>query len=82
MRIPPAKMTKIQRETFWEHKKAATPETAGKAFITEKDVKDKEPWSKSSFRLDPAGRNVIAIMRHLGRIKEVRGGGHTRMVII
>ncbi|TPX61497.1 hypothetical protein PhCBS80983_g01098 [Powellomyces hirtus] len=82
MKIPPAKMTKNQRDLFWEHKKVATPETTGKAFVTEKDVKDKDLFSKSTFRLDPSGRSVIAIVRHLGRLKEVRGGGHTRLVIL
>ncbi|TPX72121.1 hypothetical protein SpCBS45565_g00672 [Spizellomyces sp. 'palustris'] len=82
MRISPPKMTKNQRDVFWEHRKAATADTTGKAFITEKDVREKGQWSKSAFRLDPTGRSVIAIMRHLGRIKEVRGGGHSRIVIV
>ncbi|KAI8822697.1 uncharacterized protein EV422DRAFT_410532 [Fimicolochytrium jonesii] len=81
--LPPSKMTKPQRDIFWEHKKHHTPETKGKMFITEKDVaRDKEVFSKSAFRLDPMGRSVVAIMRALGRIREVRGGGCTRMVVL
>ena len=59
--------------------------SAGWLFIfvhLQKDIKDKHPWSASTFKLDPAGRSVIAILRHLGRIKEVRGGGHTRLVVL
>ncbi|RKO90412.1 hypothetical protein BDK51DRAFT_52106 [Blyttiomyces helicus] len=82
LRFPQAKMSKEQRDIFWEHRKADVEETKGKTFITEKDIKDKERWSKSEFRLNPVGRSTIAIMRHLGRIKEVRGGGHTRIVIM
>ncbi|KAI9011148.1 hypothetical protein BC832DRAFT_323953 [Gaertneriomyces semiglobifer] len=82
LRIPVARMTKPQRDIYWEHKKISTPETSGHAFVTEKDVKDKDIFSKSSFRLDPAGRTVVAVLRHLGKIREVRGGGHTRLVLI
>ncbi|KAJ3018840.1 Spindle and kinetochore-associated protein 1 [Thoreauomyces humboldtii] len=82
LRIPPGKMSKHQRDLFWEHKQLATPETAGKAFVTEHDVKEKDRFSDCGFRLDPAGRLTVGIARHLGRIKEVRGGGHTRLVVL
>ncbi|KAJ3117632.1 Spindle and kinetochore-associated protein 1 [Phlyctochytrium bullatum] len=80
LRIPPQKMSKAQRERFWEHKKQETGETKGKAFVTEQDIK--ENWAKAAFKLDPAGRGVVAAIRHLGRIKEVRGGGCTRIVVM
>ncbi|KAJ3159288.1 Spindle and kinetochore-associated protein 1 [Geranomyces michiganensis] len=51
-------------------------------FVTEADVRDKAWFSRSAFRLDPHGRAVVGILRHLGRVKEVRGGGHTRIVIM
>ncbi|KAI8851789.1 hypothetical protein BC829DRAFT_441127 [Chytridium lagenaria] len=73
LKLPQPKMTKVQRERFWDHKKLIMEDTKGKAFITEKDIK--ENWSKSAFKLDPVGRGVIAAIRHLGRIKEVRGAG-------
>ncbi|KAI9105626.1 hypothetical protein DFS34DRAFT_20260 [Phlyctochytrium arcticum] len=81
LQLSPPKMTKPQRDVYWEHKKIATNETKGKVFVTEKDTKDKAGWSTSAFRMDPTGRSVVAIMRHLKRIKEVRGGGHTRLVV-
>ncbi|KAJ3095584.1 Spindle and kinetochore-associated protein 1 [Phlyctochytrium planicorne] len=80
LKIPQPKMTKPQRERFWEHKKLITEETKGKAFITEKEVI--KNWAKANFKLDPAGRGLIAALRHLGRIKEVRGGGQTRIVVL
>ncbi|KAJ3195136.1 Spindle and kinetochore-associated protein 1, partial [Dinochytrium kinnereticum] len=43
LKIPQAKMSKPQRERFWDHKKLITEETKGKAFITESDVK--ENWA-------------------------------------
>ncbi|KAJ3047076.1 Spindle and kinetochore-associated protein 1 [Rhizophlyctis rosea] len=82
IKMPHSRMDKTQRDVYWEHKRAMNEETKGKAFVTEKDIKDKHPWSASTFKLDPAGRSVVAILRHLGRVKEVRGGGHTRLVVL
>ncbi|KAI8614430.1 hypothetical protein BC830DRAFT_1127462 [Chytriomyces sp. MP71] len=92
LKIPHAKMTKPQRDRYWEHKKSCNDATKGKAFLMEREVK--ENWwvatstkaaaekSGGSFKLDPNGRSVLALIRHLGRIKEVRGGGDTRIVIL
>ena len=78
----PQKMSKLQRSIYWEHKQLATAETKSRVFVTEKDLKDKSGgWTESGFKFDAVGRNVVAILRHLGRIKEVRGGGHTRIVL-
>ncbi|KAJ3299760.1 Spindle and kinetochore-associated protein 1 [Borealophlyctis nickersoniae] len=82
LRMPHAQMKKSERDTYWEHKRSATQETKGKAFVTEKDIREKKGWSTSAFKLDPQGRTVVAIARHLGRLKEVRGGGHTRLVVL
>ncbi|KAI8927125.1 hypothetical protein BC831DRAFT_511077 [Entophlyctis helioformis] len=84
LKMPQSKMNKIQRSIFWEHKQLATAagaDTKGRVFVTEKDLKDKTGWTVSAFKFDAVGRNVIATLRHLGRIKEVRGGGHTRIVL-
>ncbi|KAH6601688.1 hypothetical protein BASA61_001892 [Batrachochytrium salamandrivorans] len=83
LRMPQPKMSKLQRTIYYEHKQLATPETKLHVFITEKDLKDKAGgWTESGFKFDAVGRNVIAILRHLGRIREVRGGGHTRIVLL
>jgi len=55
-----------------------TKETKGYLFIVDGDIKT----STKKFKLDPTGKSVLIILRHLGRIKEVRGGGHTRYVIL
>ncbi|KAI9325912.1 hypothetical protein DFJ73DRAFT_867782 [Zopfochytrium polystomum] len=80
LRIPQAKMNKIQRDRFWEHKRVANESTKGHAFVTEKEIK--ENYAKTLFRLDPVGRSFIAIARHLGRVREVRGGNCTRIVVM
>ncbi|KAI9331837.1 hypothetical protein BDR26DRAFT_869783 [Obelidium mucronatum] len=94
LKIPHAKMNKLQRDRFWEHKKSCNEATKGKSFLMEREIKDAW-WSSGAvngrpdknglglgFKLDPLGRNVLALARHLGRIKEVRGGGDTRIVIL
>ncbi|KAJ3042272.1 Spindle and kinetochore-associated protein 1 [Rhizophlyctis rosea] len=82
LKTPQSQLNKSQRDVYYEHKRSSNDDTKGKAFITEKDIKDKHSWSASTFKLDPAGRSVVAILRHLGRIKEVRGGGQTRLVVL
>ncbi|KAJ3078875.1 hypothetical protein HDU99_000336, partial [Rhizoclosmatium hyalinum] len=73
------------------HKKSSNDATKGKAFLMEREIKEnwwagsatgKDKSAVSCFKLDPLGRNVLALIRHLGRIKEVRGGGDTRIVIL
>lgn len=34
------------------------------------------------FKLDPLGRSILAILRHFGRIREVRTPGVVRFVIL
>ncbi len=59
-------------------KKSVNRETEGCLFVTDQDVKKaKQP----AFRLDPTGRAVMSILRHLGRIRESRGGGVTRFIL-
>lgn len=36
----------------------------------------------SAFKLDSTGRATLAIMRHLGRIKEMRSSGVIRYLVI
>ena len=57
-------------------------------FITEADIKAAMQASamKQStgavFKLDPLGRSILAILRHFGRIREVRTPGVVRFVIL
>ncbi|KAJ3169988.1 hypothetical protein HDU87_000510 [Geranomyces variabilis] len=94
LRVAPSRMNKRQRELLWEHRKlepavvqaissdAHSSSPHPPPFVTEADVRDKAWFSRSAFRLDPHGRAVVGILRHLGRVKEVRGGGHTRIVVM
>ena len=50
---------------------------SGHIFVTDEDVK----CSKKLFRLDPVGRATIAVLRHLGLLKESRGKGLTRFIV-
>lgn len=36
----------------------------------------------SAFKLDSTGRAILAIMRHLGRIKELRSLGIIRFMVV
>jgi Spindle and kinetochore-associated protein 1 len=62
-------MSKAEREMFWQHKEASGPETKGKTFVCESDLREHK-WSKSKFTFNAVGRNVITILRHLGRVRE------------
>lgn len=82
LNIPQSKMTKSQKDIYWEHKELGTEETKGKMYLLEKDLQKRAWSSKSPFVYNAAGRNLIVILRALGKIKEVRGSGHTRIVVI
>jgi hypothetical protein len=79
--IPQAKMTKMQRDLFYEHKESNTDETRATKFILESDLREHK-WSASKFSFNAIGRNVLTILRHLGHIKEIRGKGKTRIVLV
>jgi hypothetical protein len=81
LHMQPTKMAKWQRNVLQQQKECGTDETKGLAFITEKELQEKHSWTKSQFVVNAVGRNVIAILRSLGRIKEVRGSGQNRICI-
>ncbi|GBC03727.1 hypothetical protein RclHR1_00530002 [Rhizophagus clarus] len=68
------------KQKYWEYKGADNEETRGKDFITENDLKTTN--QKINFKMDANGRAIISILRHCGKIKEVRGGGQIRYVVI
>ncbi len=63
-------------------------EVQDRYFITEADIKAAMQNSASKqngapvFRLDQLGRSILAILRHFGRIREVRTPGIVRFVIL
>lgn len=86
LRQNPAKLPPDQRQKYYDWKDCETEETAGKFFVTETDLKAalgaKGGTPAATFKLDSTGRAILAIMRHCGRIKEVRGSGMIRFVLL
>lgn len=91
LRQNPAKLPPDQRQKYYDWKDCETEETVGKVFVTETDVKTAlgakgGPGGPgvpgTTFKLDSTGRAILAIMRHCGRIKEIRGNGMTRFVVL
>lgn len=80
----PAKLNGEARQRWYAMRETETEETTGRWYVTETDLKNALAGnaSNSGFKLDSTGRAVLAILRHLGRIKEVRGGGVIRYVYL
>lgn len=81
LKANPAKLTVDQRQRFFEWKSAETDETAGKFFLTETDLKSKSGNALGGFKFDQVARNILTILRQVGRIKEVRSAGIIRYVL-
>ncbi|XP_013385643.1 spindle and kinetochore-associated protein 1-like isoform X1 [Lingula anatina] len=64
------------KKQFDQFKSQETKETKGVHFIVDGDIK-----SLSSLKMDSSARSVLTILRHCGRIKEIRGGGCTRYCV-
>ena len=43
---------------------------------------DKDLKEFSSFKLDKVGQSILNILRHCGKLKEVRGGKIVRFVVV
>lgn len=76
--IPSSKLKEAQRRRILEFRAAETDACAGYLFVTEVDVKESK---QVTFKMDSSGKNIVTILRHCGRVKEVRGGGLTRLAI-
>eukprot|EP00041_Stephanoeca_diplocostata_P006700 m.91585 g.91585 ORF g.91585 m.91585 type:complete len:257 (-) comp16499_c0_seq1:350-1120(-) len=74
---PRRKLSDVDLTRWTNYQEAENAETKGTIFFTEADVKDLTPH-----RIDSAGRTCLAILRHLGRVREIRGGGLTRIVVL
>lgn len=82
-RSNPAKLSLDQRQKYLEWKNSETEDTFGKFFITEADLKAKSSSSTNNgFKFDQVTRNILTILRQIGRIKENRSsGGIIRYII-
>ncbi|XP_028407141.1 spindle and kinetochore-associated protein 1-like [Dendronephthya gigantea] len=62
---------------YREFKEQETAETKGCYFFINKDLKE-----FSSFKLDKVGQSILNILRHCGKLKEVRSGKLVRFVVL
>ena len=79
LRTNPAKLSVEQRQRVSEWRAAESIETANKLFITEADLKAKS-GAGGSFKFDQVARNILTILRQVGRIKESRSVGIIRYI--
>jgi hypothetical protein len=73
------RFSKEQRDRLQEYRNLAVPETmvgGGRVWLLESEVK------RYTEKTEMALRAMHTVLRHLGRIKEVRGGGHNRIVFL
>ena len=75
----PAKMAGEIRNRYYDWREQESEECRGCPFVTEQDMKTlvngKGP------KMDPTGRSIMAILRHCGRVREVRTTGIVRFVL-
>ncbi|KAF0297880.1 Spindle and kinetochore-associated protein 1 [Amphibalanus amphitrite] len=70
MRRPRSELSGAQRKLWMECKREENPKTKGSLFFTEEDFKR---FKKSS--LSKAMRQLLVVLRHVGRISSLREGG-------
>jgi hypothetical protein len=79
LRLPPATLKEPQRRQVQAHRAAEADAPEGVWFVTEDDIKEA---NSPALRLDPAGRGILCMLRHLGRIQEHRSKGCVRFVLL
>ncbi|OWF34876.1 spindle and kinetochore-associated protein 1-like [Mizuhopecten yessoensis] len=67
----------VNRKRFEKFKLQESKETTGEHFIVDDDIKE-----FSHMKMDSVYRSVLTLLRHCGRLKEIRGGGHTRYACV
>ena len=58
------------------YKDTETDDTKSVCYFVEEDLK-----TSTEFKMDAPGRACLAVLRHLGRIKEHRGAGILRYIV-
>lgn len=74
-----AKLSVDQRQKVAEWRSAELDDLADKFFITEADLKAKSA-ANGAFKYDQVARNILTILRQVGRIKESRSAGIIRYI--
>ncbi|CAI9727069.1 and kinetochore-associated 1-like [Octopus vulgaris] len=62
-----------KKHIYEMYKAQETSDTEGVYFIVDNDMKE-----YSKLRSDPTTRSILVMLRHVGRIREIRGGGLVR----
>lgn len=65
-----------KKQIYKAYKEQENAQAQGFSFIIDADLKE-----HTNIRIDATLRSIIVILRHCGRIKEIRGGGLTRYAI-
>ncbi|XP_064609676.1 spindle and kinetochore-associated protein 1-like isoform X2 [Liolophura sinensis] len=71
------KLNDANRKKWEVYKSQDIKESTGYFFIVDADVK-----TYSNLKIDRAFSSLMTILRHCGRIKEIRGGGITRYAVL
>lgn len=70
----PLSVTDRQRCVEWRQQEGDDLELSGRAFVTEGEV-------RGVIKLDPGTRNILSILRHVGRLRESRSAGVVRFLV-
>lgn len=76
MRLPRSAMGEPVMKKYKAFKEAETPETEGEFFFIDDDLK-----TYTQLKMDSTGRAILTMLRHCGRLGEVRGKKLLRYVL-
>eukprot|EP01012_Entosiphon_sulcatum_P015118 TRINITY_DN20138_c0_g1_i1.p1 TRINITY_DN20138_c0_g1~~TRINITY_DN20138_c0_g1_i1.p1 ORF type:complete len:325 (-),score=63.47 TRINITY_DN20138_c0_g1_i1:139-1113(-) len=75
--IPYAKLTPRQLQQVKVYRELETPETKAVCFFVDGDLR-----TAKHCKMDASGKALLTVLRQLGRLREVRGGGIVRYVVL
>ncbi|KAL9986684.1 hypothetical protein ACROYT_G000859 [Oculina patagonica] len=76
LRLPRSAMGEPVMKKYKAFKEAETPDTEGEYFFIDDDLK-----TYSQLKMDSSGRAILTMLRHCGRLREVRGKKLLRYVL-
>ncbi|XP_071508378.1 SKA complex subunit 1-like [Diadema antillarum] len=77
MKRPRSGLNDRDRKQYYKYKEQQNKHTAGAYFVTEDDLK-----RLGKLKVDSSARAALTMLRHCGRMREIRGGGLTRYAVI
>ena len=81
LKTNPARLSPDLRNRYYLWREEENNDVQGRFFISETDLKNGIGKNSTGLKLDPANRSIIASLRHVGRLREVRVGGGVRLVL-